>query len=784
MANPAQVFLILAATALVTPDEVRGQETSTGAEIFAENCSVCHGEKGDRAKQADGLSPPPRDFTDDKARRELSRERMIYSVTHGHPGTAMIAWGVRFSDEQISQVVDYVRDSFMFPMGEEKWMQENMVAATDGATMEHQHNLHWDLEEIAKPMPFSLTGDFESGKLFYNDNCYICHGERGDGKGPRSNFIFPKPRNFTESYALYKFGREHIFYSISDGVAGTEMPAWKYVLDRQQIANVTEYVFQAFIAANLPEGYISEMAVKLQQRPAAMGHSHGGGQHPALPWDFIKWIVLFMILTLGWALMSKPPSDPRPFSLPLTRIPLLAPVVRYLNTSTVPLATLKVVSVVFYLLVIVAGIFGTVHAEHNFATVLVWGLWWPLVIISVFFLGSAWCAICPWETLSKLVVLRKLLRRPEKNRERSNKVPIRFRNVYPALALFLGLTWLELGAGVTSIPWATAGMALIMFILATACLVLFERKAFCQYFCPVGRTIGYYGRLAPIEIRPVDNDICAKCVTMECYHGTAEIEPCPTHLTVGRFGQNTSCISCGSCVRSCPYENVTWRLRALDKEATQVSETRWDGAWFMLGLLAITIFHGLTMLPPWSNAVTWLSGVLGEGDPLLLTFTILMVAGCALPVALYVLCIYAIRFTASMAVSFKQLFTRLAFISLPLAFAYHLAHNLDHFIREIPNLFKVMLNPFGVGMRPLTGSERHILMMESPISDWWIFLGQSLLMAFGYWVAIKIVRYRTRGGLQGGRDLTGVQLLPAFLFVVAVTVFNIWLLGQNMVMRL
>jgi len=51
-------------------------------------------------------------------------------------------------------------------------------------------------------------------------------------------------------------------------------------------------------------------------------------------------------------------------------------------------------------------------------------------------------------------------------------------------------------------------------------------------------------------------------------------------------------------------------------------------------------------------------------------------------------------------------------------------------------------------------------------------------------VAIKIVRYRTRGGLKGGGDLTGVQLLPAFFFVVAVTAFNIWLLGQNMVMRL
>jgi len=788
MSHLAQFFLalsILATAALLNPCEVQGQETSPGARIFAENCSVCHGDRGDKGMYAtSGLNPSPRNFTDDKARRDLSRERMIYSVTHGRPGTAMIAWGTKFSDEEIGQVVDYVRDSLMFPMGEQKWMQLNMAAAPGGMAMEHQHNLHWDLADIAKPMPFSLNGDFESGKAFYNDNCYVCHGEKGDGKGPRSHFIFPKPRDFTQSYSLYKFSREHIFYSISDGVVGTEMPAWKHVLDRQQIADVAEYVFQAFIAPNLPEGYFDQMTVRLQDGPAAMGHSHGGGQHPALPWDFIKWVLAFMILALVWALVRKPPRDPRPFSLPLTEIPLLAPVVRYLNTSTLPLATLKLIALAFYILVIIAGIFGTVHAEHNFATVMVWGLWWPLVIISVFFLGSAWCAICPWETLSKLVVLRKLLRRPGKDRERTAKVPARFRNVYLALALFLGLTWLELGAGVTNIPWATAGMAVVMFVLASVCLALYERKAFCRYFCPVGRTIGYYGRLAPIEIRPVDSDVCANCKTMECYHGTDKIEPCPTHLTVGKFGENTLCISCGSCVRSCPYENVTWRLRAMDKEASNVSRSRWDGAWFMLGLLAITIFHGLTMLPPWGQAVTWLSGVLGEGDPMLLTFTLLMVVGFALPVGLYLLCIYGIRFTAPKAISFKQLFTRLAFASLPLAFAYHLAHNLDHFVREIPDLAKVLMNPLGVGMRPLTGMERHILMMEAPIADWWIFLGQSLLMVFGYWVAIKIVRYRARGAMQGGGDLTGVQLLPAFFFVVAVTVFNLWLLGQNMVMRL
>jgi len=94
------------------------------------------------------------------------------------------------------------------------------------------------------------------------------------------------------------------------------------------------------------------------------------------------------------------------------------------------------------------------------------------------------------------------------------------------------------------------------------------------------------------------------------------------------------------------------------------------------------------------------------------------------------------------------------------------------------------MNPLGEGMRPLTSMERNILMMESAVPNWWIFLGQSLLMVFGYWVAIKIVRYRSRGGLKGGGDLSGLQLLPAYLFVILITGFNLWMLGQTMSMRM
>ncbi|MBF0135638.1 MAG: 4Fe-4S binding protein, partial [Magnetococcales bacterium] len=518
---------------------------------------------------------------------------------------------------------------------------------------------------------------------------------------------------------------------------------------------------------------------------AGHGGSHGmGHNHPGMPFSYILPILLFIPIVLIWAIWSRLPAEPHPFSIPLTRFPIIRQVVQFLNASPQPLAMIKLVTLALYLLAIFAGIWGTATAEHNFATVLVWGLWWPLVIISVFFVGSAWCAICPWETLAKLVVFRRLWRRPANEQTVQRKVPMRYRNVYPAMVLFMGLTWLELGIGVTTIPWATAGMATIMFILATLSLIFFERKAFCRYFCPVGRTIGYYSRLAPIEIRPVDDTVCGSCTTLECYNGTKEIEPCPTHLTLGRFGQNTFCISCGSCVISCPHDNVTWRLRSMASEAKTVARAHWDGSWFMLGLLAITIFHGLTMMSFWGGWVDAVKGLLGESDPPYITFTILMLLSFSLPALAFALAIWGVRILAPNAAPYRQLFSQLAFSSLPLSFAYHLAHNLDHFSREAPDLWRVLKNPLGSGTIPFTAAERHAMMQNPLIADSLLFSTQMLLMAFGFWLGVEIVRHRARGALRDGGNLEGWKLLPVYLFVAGITLFNLWLMGQDMVMRM
>ncbi|WJW76845.1 4Fe-4S binding protein [Thiohalobacter sp. IOR34] len=506
--------------------------------------------------------------------------------------------------------------------------------------------------------------------------------------------------------------------------------------------------------------------------------------HPGLPQLWGGLILGLMLLISLWALRVPAPQRSVSRSLSLARVPLLGPLVRRMVTSPWPLLLLKLLMVGFFLLVIIAGLFGTPIPERNIATMLTWNLWWAGLVFSIFFLGSAWCAVCPWDALAQWLVRRRLWRRAAADTSLNLRVPRRLQNVWPALLLFIGLTWLELGVGITTSPYATALVALLMVVLATISLAIYQRKAFCRYFCPVGRTVGFYSQLSAVELRPIDADICVDCKTLECYHGNETIDPCPTWLVMGRLKQNSYCTSCGNCSQSCPQTNVAWRLRTPSVEAVHGARPRWDEAWFMLGLLALTAFHGITMMPFWEGWMQQLATRIGDSGQLLWSFSIGLTVCLLLVGGLYAALVAAARRLSGSQLEYRRAFASFAFVALPLAFAYHMAHNLNHLMREGAGLGAVFANPLGIDTAPLTMMEKHMRHMHMLISQEALFVLQAGLMVFGFVVAVQIVRYRGRALLEEGGHRSGWRLAPMLLFALLVNSAHLWLLMQPMVMRM
>ena len=501
--------------------------------------------------------------------------------------------------------------------------------------------------------------------------------------------------------------------------------------------------------------------------------------HPGLPfaWALALWV--FMLALSGYVLLAQPVPGSSARTISLASIPVLGALVRAMTRTPAVLFLLKLAVVCLFVLVIAAGLSGSQIPERNMATVLTWNIWWAGLIISIFFLGSAWCAICPWDAIATWLVRRRLWRRAHPNNSLNLRVSRRLRSVWPALILFFILTWLELGAGVTSSPYLTALLALAMVLMATVSLAVYEGKAFCRYFCPVGRTIGFYSQLAPVELRPVNTDICAGCKTLECYHGSETVDPCPTHLVMGRLKQNTYCTSCGNCSRSCPDNNVAWRLRSPSREAIADARPHRDEAWFMLGLLALTQFHGITMAPFFEEWLLSVAALVNDSGKLLWSFSLLLVAGTLAVVSVYTCCIRLTQKLCPGGPDFNKLFSGFVFVSLPLAFSYHLAHNLNHLLRESSGFGALLRNPFGLGAQPLSMMEKHGRHQDMLFSQDILFALQATLIAFGFWIGMKVIQHR-------GRLLTGVagrRLSPMILFAITITGLHVWLLAQPMMMR-
>ena len=213
------------------------ETAAEGARIYADFCSVCHGDTGKGAIWAtSGLNPPPIDFTADESQAKLDRARMIKSVAYGRAETAMTGWRHRLSDEQIEIVVDFVINSFMTKTQLEMAPMPGPAATTENTRA-----------DMSLPMPSGLQGDLARGTALYMGNCSACHGVIGDGRGPRAYFINPKPRNFLHTSSRATFNRPALYQAVAKGKLRSEMPAWESVLTPQQMADVGEFVFQQFI---------------------------------------------------------------------------------------------------------------------------------------------------------------------------------------------------------------------------------------------------------------------------------------------------------------------------------------------------------------------------------------------------------------------------------------------------------------------------------------------------------------------------------------------------------
>ncbi|HEY5911465.1 MAG TPA: ethylbenzene dehydrogenase-related protein [Verrucomicrobiae bacterium] len=105
----------------------------------------------------------------------------------------------------------------------------------------------WPGAEAAEMSQPTLPA-LERGKAVYLQHCVSCHGVNGDGAGPASVWLFPRPRNF--SAGLFKIKStpgmalptdEDLYNTVSRGMPGSSMPSFTYLTEAER-RDAVQYV--------------------------------------------------------------------------------------------------------------------------------------------------------------------------------------------------------------------------------------------------------------------------------------------------------------------------------------------------------------------------------------------------------------------------------------------------------------------------------------------------------------------------------------------------------------
>ena len=223
---------------------------------------------------------------------------------------------------------------------------------------------------------------------------------------------------------------------------------------------------------------------------------------------------------------------------------------------------LQWLSVLVFVPVLGGLLFGPAE-KGNYANLLVWLIWWPLLCVLFIVAGRVWCGVCPFSKLSDAIQRLCGLRFPVPDFLKQHGSSV-------IVTAFLLLTWFQVTTGIVESPRRTAVMLLAILTGALAFGLFFRGRTWCRYVCPIGSISQVYARASLFKLRAQEG-ICADCTTKDCMVPSATYSGCPMHLTPFAMESVTHCNVCSACVKQCTHGALELQLEAPSRDLEQSS---------------------------------------------------------------------------------------------------------------------------------------------------------------------------------------------------------------------
>ena len=403
----------------------------------------------------------------------------------------------------------------------------------------------------------------------------------------------------------------------------------------------------------------------------------------------------------------------------------------------------QLVAGIFFVLIICLGFFGPHTPDNNISLELTWGLWEPLILLSCILAARIWCAVCPVGASSTIISSKFGLNR---------NVPSFIRNYgsYLAIAGLAVIFWSEAVFNMPFSPRATAILILSISVPALMLALVYRRRVWCRFLCPLGKLVGFLSRCSILELRANQNICNNDCMENSCYVGKGHQDGCPVFEAPFILHNNQDCILCGNCVKNCANQVPALNLRIPGQELWTFRKPDPTMALMVAIILGTQLFRGLektgyikeyafTQTQPW------------------VFYSVLMILSSSIA--------YLFIKTAGIAAFGSENTSRIAsnlfaYALVPMAVAFELGFHFERLVSRGSQFFPALGRQIGVNL--------DFLMVS--MGPWWIKFHQAVFILIGVFATRAVLKNLFRSHL--GSSLTHLPFRhqwPILLIAAAYT---------------
>jgi hypothetical protein len=416
-------------------------------------------------------------------------------------------------------------------------------------------------------------------------------------------------------------------------------------------------------------------------------------------------------------------------------------------------ATLKVLSVALFFLVIIAGLVGTRSYSENLAPTMVWVIWWIGLAYVSALLGNLWALINPWKITWEW--LEGLFQRSNPGEALSLNLPYpKWLDVWPGLMLFVAFAWFELVYPNAGVPSILSSMVLVYSLIIWTGMALFGKDTWLAHGEAFNLVFGLLARFAPTEVRVTDVALCDEC-DEDCEEG--------------------GCVNCYSCFERAPPAHRELNLRPFAVGLLRYQGTTLSLMAFVLTLLATVTFDGFTATPAWVSIQFALYSVMPSVTAI---GTLGLVAFIMLFLSLYLLFAALMRTVSGTRLSLLEVARTFSFSLVPIALAYHLAHYLTFLLTQGQLIIPILSDPFGFGWNLLGTADYAVDLNVVGARFAWYAAVSAIVI--GHMIAVYLAHVVALRAMTDHRTALRSQY-PMLVLMVAYTVISLWILAQPIV---